>query len=132
MNMYPSSVYVTRCNEYMDNLRKQLHKKSYSQTLQYYKMGHYLAAMTMAKNTLREYPDIDQVYKEELEYIAVKAGYLYADNSVEIKKEERFLEALEAYKDYRQANASNALHSEEVEEIKLEISKELERIKQNK
>lgn len=130
INLYPGSVYIPKCNEYIDNLRKRLHQKAFENTMQYFRMGEYRAALTMARNTIKDYPDIDQ--KEELEFIALKAAFLFADNSIESKKEERFLDAKEAYNEYRSANNAQAKHSAEAEELKVKIDKELFRIKSNK
>jgi outer membrane protein assembly factor BamD len=125
INYYPLSSYVAKCNEHIDVLTKKLQQKEFDWVLMYLKQEQYRAAVVSARNTLRTFPDIEQ--KEELEFITVKAQYLYAVNSIERKRLERFKEALENCREYFYINSDKGQFAKQVqnykEKIELEISK---------
>lgn len=126
INYYPNSEYVQRCNEHIDVLREKLQKKEYEMTMQYFRQGHYRAAVTAARNTLKSFPDI--VWKEELEFLTVKSQYLYAQNSIETKKLERYKEALDNWKEYNYINGSKGEHYKEALQLKEKIESEIKKI----
>jgi outer membrane protein assembly factor BamD len=119
INYYPDTEYATKCNDHIDVLRKKLHQKEYEHVMQYYKMGEYRAAVVSAKNTVKAYPDLDK--KEELEFIAVKAQYLYALNSIEKKRWERYTAANDLANDYLYVNGDAGKHSNEVKSLQAKI-----------
>ena len=126
INHYPNSSYAPLCNNHIDDLRKKLHQKEYEWVMSYFNQGHYRAAVTSARTTLKSYPDIDQ--KEELEYIVVKAQYLYAVNSIDKKKLERFRETLENWKEYNYINGNRGAFYKDALEIKDKTEKEIAKL----
>jgi outer membrane protein assembly factor BamD len=48
---------------------------------------------------LRDYPDTK--YAEEMEFLTIKAQYLYAKSSIEYKQEERFTAAINDYQQFK-------------------------------
>jgi len=88
----------------LDELRLKLQTKSFNNAYLYYKLGYYKAAGIALKNSLKDYPD--SPFKEEILYTAAKAAYLYADKSVEEKKQERFVNANSDLSDYIKAYPS--------------------------
>lgn len=129
INYYPMSSFVPKCNEHIDVLRKKLQMKEYEWVQMYLKQGHYRAAVVSARNTIRTYPDLIQ--KEELEFITVKAQYLYALNSIEKRRLERFTEALENWKEYQYINGNSGEHAKEALEYKEKIENEILKLKQS-
>ncbi len=105
VNNYPDGKYVVTCNEYIDKLRAKLHKKAYSNAMLYYQIGDYKAAAVAFSNTLKDYPDIPQY--EELEYLIVKAHYLYAKKSIVQVQAERFKTALESAEEFYENHNQN-------------------------
>jgi outer membrane protein assembly factor BamD len=81
--------------------------------------------VTAARNSIKMYPDIQQ--REELEFLTVKSQYLYAKNSIEAKRLERFQEVLVNFEDYKYNNAKNSEHYAEAlrmfEDSKVQIKK---------
>jgi outer membrane protein assembly factor BamD len=128
MNAYPDSDYIPKCNEYIDNLRERIHKKTFEQVNQYYQMSEFKAASAAAVIAIKSYPDIQQ--KEELEYIAYKAQFLYGMNSVESKRIERLEKAMKLIDDYVDANRSAGLHSADAAETRVIIIKEITKLKE--
>jgi outer membrane protein assembly factor BamD len=128
MNAYPDSDYVPKCNEHIDNLRGRLHKKAFEQVNQYYQISEFKAASAAAVLALKSYPDIPQ--KEELEYIAYEAQFLYAMNSVESKRIERLEKAMNLIDDYLESNKSIGAHSSDANETRIKIIKEITKLKE--
>lgn len=95
IDMYPNSERVEECNQLIDNLRGKLERKAFEIASLYLKMENYNAAITAFNNLLKDFPGSS--YKEEILYSLAKAHYLYAENSIDEKKEERHQSALEAY-----------------------------------
>lgn len=98
INAYPGSEKVQECNQLMDSLRRKLEMKAFKNASLYLKIGHYKAAAVSFSNLLREYPDTK--YDEEAAFLVVKSYYLYAVNSIPSKQEERFEQAVAAYRDF--------------------------------
>lgn len=126
INYYPNTEYALRCNDHIDELRKKLILKEYSYVIQHYRMGNYRATVVSAKNTLKLYTDVSQ--KEELEYLIVKAQFLYAENSIEKKRAERYKEVVEFANDYIYSNGQSGLHSKEVLELSEKAKSALKKI----
>ena len=92
INLYPKSDRVTEASKLIQNLRDKLESKSYANSKLYLTIGDYQSAVIAFGNTLRDYPDTK--YAEELEFLTIRAQYEYARVSKEIRKEERFNQAI--------------------------------------
>ncbi|MEO6524044.1 MAG: outer membrane protein assembly factor BamD [Mucilaginibacter sp.] len=92
INLYPKSERVAEASKLIQNLRDKLEEKSYANSKLYLIIGDYQSAVIAFGNTLRDYPDTK--YAEELEFLTIKAQYLYAKNSYEVKQEERYNAAI--------------------------------------
>ncbi len=95
VNRYPNSPKVAEANEKMDGLRKKLEQKAFDNARLYYKMENYKGATVALANLMKDFPST--TYKEEAMFMIVRASYLYAKNSVESKKTERYKLAAEEY-----------------------------------
>jgi len=127
INYYPESEYVAKCNEHIDALRAKRHTKAYDQVMQYYQMQEYKAASAAAVIAIKTYPDIPQ--KESLEYVAYKAQFLYAMNSIESKRIERLEKAQALLDDYFYVNQLTGEHAKDAKETKEKIQKEITKLK---
>jgi len=88
INLYPKSDRVAEASKLIQNLRDKLEEKSYANSKLYLTIGDFQAATIAFGNTLRDYPDTK--YAEEIEFLTIKAQYLYADRSRENYQEERY------------------------------------------
>jgi outer membrane protein assembly factor BamD len=88
INKYPNSTRVAECNAIIDKLRYKLEEKSFTLSKLYYNIGDYKAAVTSFKSLLTDFPAT--AYREEAMFYVAKSYYLYAQNSVENRKIERF------------------------------------------
>lgn len=95
INKFPSSDRVPEANRLIDELRLKLETKAFNNAKLYYKIGEYKAAVVAFDNLLKDYPSGN--YKEEAEFTSLKASYMYASNSIESKKNERFQATLDLY-----------------------------------
>jgi outer membrane protein assembly factor BamD len=97
-NLYPTSDKLLGANELIDILRAKLEKKAFERAKLYYKTSHFQAAVVAFNNVLDQFPDTD--YRQDLLYYRVLAAYRLADNSIESKKRQRFIEARTAYREF--------------------------------
>ena len=98
---HPESKRIEECNQLIDKLRFKLETKDREIASLYYHMEDYKAAVTAYKNLLKEFPAT--VYREESMFMAMKSEYLYAENSIETKKQERYSAALVTYAEFTAA-----------------------------
>ena len=98
VNKYPYSARVSECNALIDKLRYKLEEKSFSLSKLYFNVGDYKAAVTSFKNLLTDFPSTS--FKEEAMFYVAKSYYLYAQNSIEKRKIERFSATVDAGNDF--------------------------------
>ena len=89
-------------------------------------MEKYRSAAIAFKSTMSEFPDTK--YKEEILFLSLKSNYLYAFNSVERKKIERFEETIKSYHNFVDSYM-NSRKLKEAENYYLSSVKELEKLK---
>ena len=104
INLYPKSDRVAEASRLIDDLRDKLETKAFLNAKLYLDSAsnditYDRSAAIAFKNALRDYPDIK--YAEEMEFLTIKAQYLYAKNSLETKQEERFNEAIMLYDEFK-------------------------------
>jgi outer membrane protein assembly factor BamD len=95
INIYPKSDRVAEASKLILDLRDKLELKSYANAKLFLDIGDYQAAVIAFRNSTKDYPDTK--FAEEMEFLTIKSQYLYANNSLEIKQEERYNEAIEEY-----------------------------------
>ncbi len=98
MSKYPYSNLVDSCNINIKDLRSRLELKSFEKAKLYYKMEKYRSAIIALNTTLTKFPDTK--FREEIYFMILKANYLFAFNSVETKKVERFEETIKSYHNF--------------------------------
>jgi len=98
INLYPDSERAEESAKLIAELRDRLETKAFANAKLYLDMGlmdDYRAAVIAFDNALRDFPDTK--YAEEMEFLSIKAQYLYASNSTLRRQEERFGEMLDMY-----------------------------------
>jgi outer membrane protein assembly factor BamD len=106
LNIYPNSTYKEECNKHIEDLRGTLKKKAFENAMLFYKIEDYQAATVSFKNTLRDFPDMEN--KDQIEFLIVKCTYFYAKYSIEEKKKERYQNVFEEYKEYVKNNGTSS------------------------
>src|SRR6201996_1998168 len=92
INLYPKSDRVAEASKLIQTLRDKLETKSYANSKLYLTIGDYQAAVISFGNSLRDYPDTK--YAEEMEFLTVKAQYMFAKASGEYYQEARYDQAI--------------------------------------
>ena len=92
INLYPKSERVAEAGKLIQNLRDKLEKKSFENSKLYLTIGDYNAAVIAFGNTLRDYPDTK--YAEEIDFLTIKAQYMYANHSRNNVQTDRFNQAI--------------------------------------
>lgn len=101
VNLYPESERADEAGTLIQDLREKLEKKAFDNAKLYYNMGlpdDYRAAVIALENVLKIYPDTK--HSEEIEFLLVKSQYLFADNSLPRRQEERFNQMLDYYENF--------------------------------
>ena len=97
-NNYPESDQLEECNQLMDELRAKMEEKAFNSAKLYYDMRDYLSAATAFNNVLLNYPETSN--QETISYLIMRSHYLYAENSIKSKQEERYTKCTESYLDF--------------------------------
>ncbi len=128
LDQFPATIYRDLCNEQIAELRKTLQKKSYETAMLFYKIEDYRAASISFKNTIKDFPDIEN--KDEIEFMIVKAAYMYAKYSVDDKKEERYSAVFVEFKEFANNHGVANKYYKMAEELNTKATKELTKQKQ--
>ena len=115
INLYPKSERSAEAGKLIQNLRDKLETKAYNNARLYLDIGDYLSAVMAFNNALRDYPDTK--YAEEMEFLIVKAQYLYAKNSAEYRQEDRFTQVM-TYADQFNEKYANSKYSKDATEYR--------------
>ncbi|UYQ93482.1 outer membrane protein assembly factor BamD [Chitinophaga horti] len=110
INNYPQAEKVAEANMVIELLRKKLEKKEYNTAELYYNLGHYKAAGVSFQNLMRNYPDSEQ--SDSYKYMAIKAYYLYAKNSIFEKQKERYETVVTEYLEFNERYGASKLHGD--------------------
>lgn len=98
INIYPNSTRIPTCNQYIDELRSKLERKSFEKARLYHTTGYDRSAMVALNLFLKNNPG--SIHREEAMYLVLDAAYRYASKSVASKRSERYQEARLAYQAY--------------------------------
>ena len=110
MNMYPKSERVKECNELIVGLRAKMENKAFEEGRLYFDLKRYNSATTSLANMLKDFPETDKA--AEVRYLIAKASYLLADNSVYLKKAERFTETIARCNDFLKKHSETKFKNE--------------------
>lgn len=123
INLYPKSDRAEEAARFIQDLRDKLEHKSYANARLYLDVGDYKAAVIAFQNSLQDYPDTK--YAEEMEYLAIRAQYLYARNSMLKSQEGRYNETISFADDFVD-NFPESKYQKAVEGLKKDALKGIE------
>lgn len=123
INLYPTSDRAAAAGKYIAVLRGKLEDKAFENAKMYLTTGpsnvdNYRAAVIALKNAQRDFPDIK--YAEEMDFLMIKAQYLYAKNSYVIRQEDRYNEALNLYTEFTE-NHPDSKWTKEAKDLKADV-----------
>lgn len=98
INTHPGSAKNKEASEIIDKCRAKLEAKEYLSATLYYDLGHYRAAAIAFTSLMNNFPDSEksEIYKLQV----IKSYYLFAENSIDEKKEPRFEQVIAECKDF--------------------------------
>jgi outer membrane protein assembly factor BamD len=98
LNRYPSSNFRQETENMSQELQKKLENKAFSSARLYYQLRYNQAAVVALGNFEQQYPA--SAFGEEAAYLRVVAQHAWADESVEEKQRERYLEVVALYQHF--------------------------------
>jgi outer membrane protein assembly factor BamD len=119
VNLFPNSSRVSQCNDLIDELRRKLEQKAFSEGQLYYDLKQYQSAVISFDNLMRDYPESPDA--ERVRFLIAKAAFLLAENSVVEKKTDRYNEAIARCGDFLEKYPSGK-YAKEIKEIKKEAA----------
>jgi len=125
MNTYPNSERVKECNDLIVGLRAKMEEKAFDEGKLYFDLKRYNSATTSLANMLKDFPETKRA--AEVRYLIAKASYLLADNSVYLKKEERYTETIARCDDFLKKHSKTEF-KKEVSSFLKDSRKELNKI----
>ncbi len=95
MSHYPQSEQIQIFQEMTDDLTWRLHEKAFINAYTYFKIERYNSAIVAFRNALKKYPDSHR--REDLMYYTVMSSFLLAENSIELRQLDRYMNTLDSY-----------------------------------
>ena len=126
MSKYQNSYLVDSCDKMVSDLRGRLERKSFEKGKLYFKMEKFRSATIALNTTILEFPDTE--FKEEVLFLILKSNFLFASNSVDSKKVDRFEESIKSYYTFVDSYKSSKFVNE-AESFYLSTIDELEKLK---
>ncbi len=99
VNRFPKSSRLTEANEYIDKSRQKLELKQADAAKLYFNISQFKAATVAYKSVLRNYPESPKA--DQYQYMILKSMCKYAKISIPEKQEERYANAISAYKELK-------------------------------
>ena len=125
-NRYPKSTRITEANGYIDAMHKKLELKEADAAKLYFDITQYKAATVAYKSVLRDYPESPNC--DLYQYMIMKAWMKYAKASVPTKQEERYANALSAFREFKD-NYPQSKYMAEAEKLHLEATNNVNKIR---
>ncbi len=97
INAHPESPRAAEANKYIDECRGKLEIKEADAAKLYYNIGQYRAASVTYKQLMRNFPESKN--SDLYQYMIVKSWFKFAGESVKEKQEERYANAINAYRE---------------------------------
>jgi outer membrane protein assembly factor BamD len=126
INIYSKSDRVAEASKLILDLRDKLERKSYENAKLFLDISDYQAAVIAFRNSTKDYPDTQ--FAEEMDFLIIKSQYLYAKNSLEIKQEDRYNEAVEEYERFVEKYPKST-YLKDAEDLKKQSLKGIEEVK---
>jgi outer membrane protein assembly factor BamD len=98
INTHPGSSRIKEATLIIDECRAKLERKEFKSAELYYEMGHYRAAAIAFTSLMNNFPDSEKSHEYKLQVI--RSYYLFANNSIDEKKQERFEQVITECNDF--------------------------------
>jgi len=126
IDKYPESSKIDTCNILIDQLTDKLSKKAFENAKQYFITENYKAAIKALDNVIIDFPSLRN--REEAHFLIIKSNYLLAINSISDKMEERLMQTINIYEQFKD-NYKKSKYLEELEVIYNDTKGQLDKLK---
>ncbi len=126
VNRYPNSKRVAEAMVYIEASHKKLENKEADAAKLYFNISQYKAATVAYKSVLRNYPE--SANGDLYQFMIMKAMFKYAKASVPEKQEERFANAISAYRELKD-NYPKSKYLAEAEQLNTEANNNVKKIR---
>ncbi len=113
---YPNSKFTPEIKKLSEELTNKLYYKEFLNGALYYKLGHYLSAITSLRAVLKADPETP--YKEDILYLTTKSWFDYAKNSVYSRQLDRYLKTIDSYYTFAAAFPDSKQFGKELSRMK--------------
>ncbi len=125
VNTYPNSDRVPKANQIIDEVRQKMEKKAYHEAILYYDLRQFQSATHCFDNMLKDYPDSENA--EKVRYMIVLANFDLAENSIYVKKTERYEATVKRAEEFL-SRYPDSKYSKEITSIKNSSQKKIKTI----
>jgi outer membrane protein assembly factor BamD len=98
LNRYPTSQFRPETENMSQELQKKLENKAFDSAKLYFQLRYNQAAVVALTNFQQQYPGSG--FAEQADFLRLSAQYAWAQESVESKQRERYLEAVAFYQQF--------------------------------
>ncbi len=126
VNRYPNSKRIPEAMVYIEASHKKLENKEADAARLYFNISQYKAATVAYRSVLRNYPE--STNGDLYQFMIMKAMYKYAKASVPEKQEERFANAITAYRELKD-NYPNSKYLADAEQLNIEANNNVKKIR---
>ncbi len=98
-NRYPDSKRITEANSYIAASQKKLETKQASAAKLYFNISQFKAATVAYRSVMRNFPNSPN--SDQYQFMILRAMYKYAKASIPEKQEERYANAIAAYRELK-------------------------------
>ncbi len=98
INTHPGSARIKDASDIIDKCRAKLELKDFKNAELYYDLGQYKAAGIVFNILINTYPDSEK--SDQYKLYVIKADFLYANSSIEDKKEDRYQQVITDCNDF--------------------------------
>lgn len=99
VNTHPGSPLIPEAMSYIKECTEKLETKDYNAALLYYNMGQYKASLVSFKELADNFTESKKI--DYYNYMRLKSAYQYAVESYVSKQEERFVDAITIYREFK-------------------------------
>lgn len=126
VSRYPKSARIAEANGYIDASHKKLESKEADAARLYFNISQFKAATVAYKSVLRNYPESPNA--DLYQYMAMKAWFKYAKASINEKQEERYANAINAYRELKD-NYPKSKYLADADQLNTEASNNVKKIR---
>lgn len=126
VNRYPNSKRLAEANKYIEASHKKLETKEADAAKLYFNISQYKAATVAYKSVMRDYPESPN--SDLYQFMIMKSMFKYAKGSYPEKQEERYANAINAYRELKD-NYPQSKYLPDAEQLNTEATNNVKKLR---